>query len=196
VRDKDALEKTAVFLLSNSGKIVSTESIKDAFSLSFRSADLYMEYLKDAFLIFELPQFSFSLKKQAKALKKVYAVDTGLASAVSFRFSDDKGRMLENAVYLHLVAKRHELYYYRTKNRKEVDFFIKEKTKPKVLIQVAWSLDSAETKKRELDGLMDAMDETGLEEGFILTYNEEETIKEEGKIIHILPAYKWLLEDK
>jgi predicted AAA+ superfamily ATPase len=196
VRDKDALEKTAVFLLSNSGKIVSTESIKDAFNLSFRSADLYMEYLKDAFLIFELSQFSFSLKKQAKALKKVYAVDTGLAGAVSFRFSDDKGRMLENAVYLHLVAKGYELYYYRTKNRKEVDFFIKEKTKPKALIQVAWSLGAVETKDRELDGLMDAMDETGLREGFILTYNEEETIKEEGKTIHILPVYKWLLEDE
>ncbi|HEC30602.1 MAG TPA: ATP-binding protein [Candidatus Yonathbacteria bacterium] len=195
VRDKDALEKTAVFILSNSGKIVSVESIKDAFSLSFRSADLYVEYLKDAFLVFELSQFSFSLKKQTKALKKVYAVDTGLAWAVSFKFSEDKGRMLENLVYLHLRARESEIYYYRTKNRKEVDFFVKEKTNPKILIQVAWSLDGVEKRERELDGLMDAMNETGLKEGFILTYSEEETIKKDGKTVYIFPVYKWLLED-
>ena len=195
VRDKDALEKTAVFILSNSGKIVSVESIKDAFNLSFRSADLYVEYLKDAFLVFELSQFSFSLKKQTKALKKVYAVDTGLAGAVSFKFSEDKGRMLENLVYLHLRARESEIYYYRTKNRKEVDFFVKEKTNPKILIQVVWSLDGVEKRERELDGLMDAMNETGLKEGFILTYSEEETIKKDGKTVHIFPVYKWLLED-
>lgn len=193
VRDVEALEKMAVFLLSNSGKIVSIESIKNSFNLSFRSADLYLEYLKDAFLVFELPQFSFSLKKQAKAQKKVYAIDTGLASAVSFRFSEDKGRVLENLVYLNLTAKYRELYYYRTKSRKEVDFFVREKNEPKTLVQVAWTLEDEKTRERELESLKEAMEETGLKEGLILTYDEEEIVEDGEKTINILPVYKWLL---
>lgn len=193
IRDKDALEKMAVFFLTNSGKIISMESIKDAFNLSYYSVDLYMEYLKNAFLVFELPQFSFSLKKQAKAMKKIYAVDTGLANAISFKFSEDKGRMLENLVYLNLIQKDNDVYYYRTKNYKEVDFFTRENNKAKELIQVVWDLSNPEAKEREIDNLFEAMKEAKLSNGCILTFNEEDLIKKTGKTINVLPVYKWIL---
>ena len=196
IREKEILEKMAVYLLSNSGKITSMESLKTAFNISFSAAQSYLEYFKESFLVFELPQFSYSLKKQGKALKKIYAVDIGLANAVSFKFSEDKGRMLENAVFLELKNKEGEIYYYKTKNNLEVDFMVKEKTKIKKLIQVCWTLEDKKTKEREFRSLMAAMDELKLKDGFILTYNEEDKIKINKKIINVVPCWKWLLENE
>ncbi len=196
IREKEILEKMAVYLLSNSGKITSMESLKAAFNISFSAAQSYLEYFKESFLVFELPQFSYSLKKQGKALKKIYAVDIGLANAVSFKFSEDKGRMLENAVFLELKNKEGEIYYYKTKNNLEVDFMVKEKTKIKKLIQVCWTLEDKKTKEREFRSLMAAMDELKLKDGFILTYNEENKIKINKKIINVVPCWKWLLENE
>ena len=196
IREKEILEKMAVYLLSNSGKITSMESLKAAFNISFSAAQSYLEYFKESFLVFELPQFSYSLKKQGKALKKIYAVDIGLANAVSFKFSEDKGRMLENAVFLELKNKEGEIYYYKTKNNLEGDFMVKEKTKIKKLIQVCWTLEDKKTKEREFRSLMAAMDELKLKDGFILTYNEENKIKINKKIINVVPCWKWLLENE
>lgn len=195
VREKDILEKMAVYLLSNAGNIISIESLKEMFNISFAAADSYLGYLKDSFLIFELIQFSFSLKKQSKALKKIYAVDIGLANNVSFKFSEDKGRALENIVFLELKKDGKEIYYYKTKNNLEIDFLVKEKAEIKSLIQVAWSLDDEKTKEREIKNLSIALDELKLKNGLVLTYNEEDEIKLNNKIIKIKPVFKWLLEN-
>lgn len=194
VRDKNVLEKIAVYFLSNAGKIISMESIKKTFHISFASAVSYLSYLKEAFLVFELPQFSYSLKKQQKALKKIYSVDCGLSGAVSFRFSEDRGRVLENIVFLELLRRFSEVYYYRTRNNLEVDFLTKEKAEFKQLIQVCWSLQDKNTRKREINSLLAAMEETNLNRGLVITENEEDIIKHKGKTIEIKPAYKWLLE--
>jgi hypothetical protein len=194
IRDKGALEKMGVYLLSNLGKTVSMESLKKMLNLSYVSANAYLQNLKDAFLIFDVPQFSYSLKKQEKAFKKIYAIDTGLADAVSFKFSEDKGRMLENAVALELLKNKKDIFYYRGLGNLETDFVVKEKLKVKQLIQVCWSLSEEKTKRREISGLVAAMREFKLKEGLILTYAEDEIIKiPEGKIF-VRPAAKWLLE--
>lgn len=193
IREKGLLEKMAVFLLSNSSKTVSIESIKNAFNVSFTLVASYLDYFKESFLILELTQFAYSLKKQNKAFKKIYSIDTGLANAVSFKFSEDKGRMLENAVFLELKRRELEIYYYKTKNNLEVDFLVKEKTKPKELIQVCWSLKDPKTKAREIKALREAMEEMELKQGLILTENEEEIIKLKNKKIIVLSVWKWLL---
>jgi len=193
VRDKDALEKMAVFLMSNSSKIVSIASIKKSFSLSYKTAQNYLEYLKEAFLVFELPQFSFSLKKQSKALTKIYGVDVGLTREVSFSFSNNSGRILENIVFLQLYRKFSEIYYYKTSNNLEVDFLVKDKEKVKELIQVCWSLDNEKTKKRELKSLLEAMSELKIKKAKIITYNKSDEIKKDNKIIQVIPVWKWLM---
>jgi len=146
-------------------------------------------------LVFELPQFSYSLKKQSRAPKKIYAGDLGLLNAVSFKFSEDKGRLLENLVFLELTRKKSELYYYKTGNGLEVDFLIKEKTKAKSLIQVAWDLADKKTRDREIKALIEAMNELNLNQGMILTDNERESLKSGSKKIIIKPVYQWLLEN-
>lgn len=195
IREKDTLEKMAVFLLSNSGKIVTTESLKRTYNFSYEAVSSYLEYFKESFLIFDLLQFSYSLKKQNKALKKIYAIDVGLANNVSFRFSEDKGRILENIVFLEFKRRRDDVFYYKNKDGTEVDFLIRERNRNKAIVQVCWSIDDNETKKREVDNLLKAMNELKLKSGIILTSNETGEVSVKGKKIKIIPVYKWLLED-
>ncbi|MCK5081147.1 MAG: ATP-binding protein, partial [Candidatus Moranbacteria bacterium] len=194
IRDKNSLEKMAVFLMSNSSKSVSIASMEKAFNLSYETANNYLEYLKEAFMFFELRKFSFSLKKQSKAVPKIYSVDTGLAREVSFNFSKDNGRILENVIFLDLMRKFNDIYYYVTKNNLEVDFLVREKNKNKCLIQVCWSLEDEKTKKREMRALTEAMKELKLREAFIITKDEEDKIETEGRKIIILPAWKWIFK--
>jgi len=196
IREKEILERIAVYTLSNSSKIISRESLKKTFDISFALASSYIDYLKNSFLIFELFQFSYSLKKQQKALKKIYTIDSGIANAVSFRFSKDSGRILENIVFLHLKMMGKEIYYYKTKNNLEVDFIVKKETEEKELIQVSWSLIDKKTREREIKSLLIAMSELSILKGLILTDDEEENIEIEQKTIIVKPAYKWLLENK
>lgn len=193
VRETAKLEKMAVFLMSNSSKIVSLESLKKTFDISYKMVSTYLDYFKECFLLYEIPQFSFSLKTQAKALKKYFAADCGLANVVSIRFSEDRGRVLENSVYLHLQQKFDDIYYYKTKNNLEVDFVVKAGV-GKTAIQVSWSINDPKTRDRELRALVAAMDELRLSKGLVLTYNEEDEIEVDGKTITVMPAYRWMLE--
>lgn len=193
IREKSVMEKMGVFLLSNSAKILSLLSIQKLYDISYELVSAYFSYFKEAFLVFELPQYSHSLKTQQKALKKIYPVDVGLANATSFRFSKEKGRMLESVVFLELIRSGKEVFYYKTSNNKEVDFLIKTEGTYE-LIQVCWDLDDPKTKKREIQSLNQAMSETKVKKSLILTYNYEDKIEVDQGIIGVLPVYKWLLK--
>lgn len=194
IREKEILEKMAANLLTNSGKAVTIESLKSAYNISFSAASTYLEHLKDAFLVFELQQFSYSLKRQMKATKKIYSVDQGISGAVSFRFSEDRGRVLENIVFLELKKMGKEVYYYKTSNNLEVDFLVWEGNEARELIQVTWDMGDEKTRLRETKALFKAMDETGLKKGLILTAGEENIVEENGCSILVRPVYKWALE--
>ena len=113
---------------------------------------------------------------------------------MSFRFSEDKGRILENIVFLELKRREEEIYYYRTKNNLEVDFLTREKNQFKELIQVAWNLEDQATKDREIKSLIQAMTELSLSEGTIVTHSQEDMVEIENKKIFIKLIHKWLLE--
>lgn len=193
IRQKDIVEKIGIFLLSNAGKILSITSLEETFNISFEAASNYLGYFKEAFLVFEVPQFSYSLKTQQKALKKIYAVDTGLANAVSFRFSEDYGRILENSVFLHLNQLAPEIYYYKTKSNLEVDFLVKHPNQKMDLIQVCADISDEKTKKRELKALFDAMAELNISTALILTASANDVIKVDNREIIIMPAHEWML---
>jgi len=191
IREKDILEKIALFLIANYSKIVTFEAIKKNYNISFDLASKYIEYLREAFLIFSLPQFSFSVKKQANLPKKNYVADIGLSNTVSFQFSGNEGRNLENIVFLELKRKGEELYYYR--GNKECDFIIKRGLKAVSAIQVTQKI-TERNKKREIGGLVEAMDELKIKNSFILTENQNDKIIINGKKILVFPIWKWLLE--
>ena len=94
------------------------------FALSLDSIQRFSHYLEDAYLIYFLPRFSYSLKNQMQAQRKVYIVDNGLHNSVAFKFSEDKGKLLENAVFQHLKSSGKEIYFFSEKQ--EVDFVCKK----------------------------------------------------------------------
>ena len=82
------------------------------------------------------------------------------------------------------------LYFQGTK---ECDFVVQQNDQIVHLIQVTWDMRDKETRKREIDGIVEASRVTGCDSLIILTNNEEGEITEEGKTIKILPVWKWLL---
>lgn len=180
------------FLISNISKETSYNSLKKVFGLSNAiSVKEYISYFENAYLIFSINKFDFSLKKQLANPKKIYAIDTGLANSVSFQFSDNFGRQLENAVFLQLKRLGYEIYYH--KNKVECDFIIRQNGKIINAIQVSHSIDNESVRSREINGLQEALLMYDLKSGLIITEDEEETITINELTIQVIPVWKWLL---
>jgi len=195
IKEIKALRELGLYFLSNIGNLFSYNKLKGALGLgSVNTVKSYTEYLENAFLIFPVNIFSYSLKQQFIAPKKVYCIDNGLANAISFQFSKNRGRFLENLVFLELKRRYQEIYYYKTRNNLEVDFLIKEARTTKAIIQVTQSLSNIQVRQREIKALGLAMEELKLNKAIILTEEEEEQIRLKDKIIQVKPVYKWLLE--
>ena len=146
---------------------------------------------EDSFLFFSIPKFDYSIRKQTQNPKKIYSIDNGLINSVSFKFSEDKGRLLENLTAIELKRRSKEFYYSAEKN--ECDFLVKEKLKIKQAIQVCYNINE-KNERRELDGLLEAMEKFKLNQGWMITYNQEKEEKINGKTIKFIPLWKWLLE--
>lgn len=167
--------------LKSSGVKISKDSIYD-----------FINYVNDCYLIFLVNIYSESVNVQNSNEKKLYCIDNGIANSVSFKFSENKGRLLENAIYLHLRVKGEEIFYYSEK--KECDFVIQKNSKINSAIQVTTELTQA-NKEREVEGIMEALRYFKLKEGIILTLDQTDEIILENKRISVLPAWRWALEE-
>lgn len=160
----------------------------------------YLDHLCDAYLAFLVPIRSRSEKQRLVNPRKVYAVDTGLAAAMRAAGARNIGALLENFVYLELrrrlgrLAER-AVTYYRTDSGREVDFAVDPVLAGEELqlIQVSASLGAPATRDRELRGLIEAMAETGVAEGTIVTLGERETVDAEVGTVRVVPAWEWTL---
>jgi predicted AAA+ superfamily ATPase len=179
------------FIISNVGKPFSYSGIADALEISADTVKEYLGYAENSYLLYSVNKFDFSLRKQLANPKKIYCLDTGLVNAVSFRFSENYGRLLENLVFMELLRRRHEVYYH--KKTRECDFLVKEGNRITSAVQVTQEL-TPDNRKREFGGLLEAMEVYGLQEGLILTKDTETTIETEGYTISVKPVWKWLLE--
>ncbi len=188
LRDAATAREMAVFLTTNAGKAFSYNKLKDYFRLgSMNTAKAYASYFEDSYLLFTVPRFEYSFKKQLIAPKKAYSIDCGFASANSASFSSDKGRMLENCVFLGLRRQHKEIFYF--KGAGECDFLVKEKGKITLAVQVSYEVTD-ENKERELNGLQEAMKTCKLQQGVIVTFDQEDRLGS----IRLIPAWKWLGE--
>jgi len=146
-------------------------------SLSKKTLYNYLEYFESSLFFHFLRTY-----KIKERVKKVYLND--------IVFGDkNKGRRLENIVFIELLRRKEKVYYF--KNNFECDFVIPKKQ----AIQVVWQLNE-ENKKREIKGLIEAMEYFRIKKGIIFTYNQEEEIKENKYRIQIIPLWKWLLRIK
>jgi predicted AAA+ superfamily ATPase len=192
IRRTKQYEKAAHFLMSNATALFSVKNLSKVLDVNAHTLEEYIGYLEDVYLLFGVNHFSYSLKKQITYPRKIYCVDNGLINAVSFKFSDDAGRLLENAVFAAIKAKGLECYYW--KGKKECDFILKEGKSVSDAIQVSYSLKDDATRKRELEGIIEVMKEFNLKKGTILTYDESESIAVQGMKIEVVPVWQWLLK--
>jgi len=189
--EKEILE-LLLFLASNVSKLVSYNSLTKVINVKNpTTVKNYMEFTQNTYLIYLVNKYDASIKKQIQNPKKVYFIDTGFVRTIGFHTSADHGRLLENLVFLDLKRRGKEIYYH--KGKQQCDFVIKEKNKITEAIQVSWSIYEESTKKREITGLIEAMEQYSLKQGLILTENEEESIHIDHYQINVLPVWKWLL---
>ena len=123
--------------------------------------------------------------------KKVYAIDTGLIRANSVSFSQDRGRMLENIVFIQLKRIGREVFYFKKNN--ECDFIARDANKNLELFQVCFEL-SEDNKDREINGMLAAMEYTKLKTGTILTLNQTDELDFDNKKIIVMPVWQWLIQ--
>ncbi|MFW6285742.1 MAG: ATP-binding protein [Nanoarchaeota archaeon] len=202
IRSNEDIYKLLYYLLSNVGKHFSFTSLSKVLNISVDTIKEYIEYMAKTYFVTILNKYDYSLKKQLVNPKKIYSIDTGVINAIAFKFSENYGRLLENLIFTQLKRQDKEIYYHN--NKYECDFVIKEGLDIVSAIQVTASLESEPTKKREIEGLLDACRVYDLNTGLILTEDEEgEEMRElrlesgekrEVRIV-IKPIWKWLLSE-
>jgi len=154
----------------------------------------YLEHLVDTYLIDTVSIMARSVRRRQVNPRKVYAIDTGLALAFRHDAHIDRGRLLENLVFLHLRRQHMEIAYFRSDEGYEVDFHVTAQDGSCRLIQVTESLADARTRERELRALVSAMEQCRLDHGIIVTLDDTDRIEHEGRVIDIVPAWRWLLD--
>jgi predicted AAA+ superfamily ATPase len=189
------LKELVLFIASNLGKSVSYNSLLKTIGVKNpTTVKQYFDYLENSYLTFLLTKFDYSLKKQMMNHKKMYFIDQALSNRIGFRFSQDRGRFLENVVFLELRRMGKEIFYFQEGG--ECDFVLRRGKKIIEAIQVTDEMSNEKTRQREIDGLLEAMSKFKLQKGLILTSDEEDEIRINGRIIEILPIWKWLLKVK
>jgi predicted AAA+ superfamily ATPase len=145
-------------------------------SLSKKTLYNYLEYFESSLFFHFLRSH-----RQRERIKKVYLNDIVFGNK-------EAGRKIENLVFIELRKKEEKIYYF--KNNFECDFVIPSRQ----ALQAVWEL-TEENKKREIKGLIEAMKHFKIKKGLILTYNQEQEIKEEKYKIQVIPVWKWILSE-
>jgi hypothetical protein len=197
VRNTTDLYNLATYLLSNFCNPISANELAGELGLSSVSTTKkFCDYLSEPYLFFFLPRFNNKLKLMSKAQKKVYVVDNGFVQSTVFNLSENLGRLLENQVFVELLRRGYipgkTLFYYRTRNDKEIDFVTRKGTKVEQLIQVCYDMTSEKTRKRELDALVEAAEELHCDNLLVITNSEssEDLEYRLDRTISIIPICK------
>ncbi len=201
VEEPDILRKLAIFLISNMASEYSIETLKKVSTIDDgKMIQNVLDCLEEQFLLYRVPKIPqlFEDEDGMDNSSKIYIGDTGFFKAVYPNYPDSLGLRFENLIFLELLRRGKEIFYF--KGKRECDFLIKDKDSNKVLsaIQTSLYFGSPAAKERELLGLVEAMEAYGLDEGLILTMDDEEILGIESKAwkkkIIIKPAWKWMLE--
>ena len=182
VRNTSDLYNLASYLLSNFCNPISANELAGELGMSsVATTKKFCDYLNEPYLFFYLPRFNNKLKLMNKAPKKIYVVDNGFVQSTAFNLSENLGRLLENQVFIELLRRGYipgqTLFYYRTRNDKEIDFVTRKGAKVEQLIQVCYDMNSEKTRKREFDALVEAAEELHCDNLLIITNSQEEQIE-------------------
>lgn len=196
VRNVTDLNDLALYLVSNFCNPVSANELTEELGFSsVNTTKKFMDYLHEPYLFYYLPRYNNKLKLMKKAPRKVYVVDNGFVAAKAFSLSDNLGRLLENQVFVELLRQGYDtdktMFYYRSRNDKEVDFVLRKGTHIEQLVQVCYDMSNAKTEKREVDSLIECAVELNCRNLVIVTNNDERVIEKDGYRINVVPVAQW-----
>jgi predicted AAA+ superfamily ATPase len=196
---KEVVEDFVYFLCSNSGKLLSFNKMAKLFTrVSVVTAQKIFELLRDVLLFFDFSFFSPTVKAQLQYPRKIVCVDSGFINQFGFKFSEDRGRLIENLVGIDLLRRfgvvgKTKIFYWKDYQQNEVDFVLKEGLKVKQLVQVTYASAKDEVEKREIKALVKASDLLKCKDLLCITWDYEDEIKAENKKIVFKPLWKWLI---
>ncbi len=202
IRQPDSLENLAVWLLTNITAEFSYNSICNQTQISsVHTVKKYLHYLEESYVFFTLSLFSFKVGEQQRGNKKIYCFDNGFRQAKGFQFSNDWGKLLENAVATELFKRclyeGSKLFYWKDRDQQEVDFVVQSGTQVSELIQVCWDVTQTKTLDREVRSLLKASGKLKCDRLLIITMEEEKTEEFSWfgvqRNIEFVPAWKWML---
>ncbi len=200
VRNPASIEDLAVYLLSNVCSEYSLSTLSRVTKVqSAHTVRKYLGYLEEAFLFFSLPRFSYRVREQVTANRKIYCIDNGFINAKASRHSENLGHLFENlvAIDLHYHAVRGDirLSYWKNVQQEEVDFVVQRERDVVSLIQVCADASASPARDREVRALLKAGRDLSCRSLIILTGREEETIEAEWfgikGTIRLIPLWKW-----
>jgi len=200
LRNPQNLRELAKYLISNIGKEVTFNKLKSLGIKDTHTIVKYSGYISDSYLIFVLERFSYKLKEQFIAPKKVYCIDVGLANNVAFKLSKDSGRLMENIVFIELLRRKlyfnpdWELYYWKGNLGKEIDFVVKTAESVQQLIQVTYASGKNEIDQREIASFTTASSVLKCDNMLVITWDYEGTMPSGDKTVAFIPMWKWLLK--
>lgn len=196
VRNTTDLNSLAMYLVSNFCNPITANDLAEELGFaSVNTTQKFLDYLHEPYLFYYLPRYNNKLKLMKKAPRKVYVVDNGFVAAKAFALSENLGRLLENQVFVELIRRGYDIdktiFYYRSRNDKEVDFVLRKGPHIERLVQVCYDMSSPKTEKREVDSLIECAGELKCDNLVIVTNNDERTIEKDGYQIDVIPISKF-----
>jgi uncharacterized protein len=193
-----ALSDLAHWLVDNTASLYSINNLTGylkslGHKITKSSVSDYIEWFEDAYCLFTTRIFDASLARANRNPKKIYCIDHSFVNSIASGILVNSGKLLENLVFISLRRIGQDVYYYKTKTGREVDFIMQRSDRSWMLVQVCESMADPKTRKREITSLGEAMSELKLREGYIVTRNEEEQIKIDDGQIHAIPIWRFLL---
>ncbi len=203
IRSVAGIEDLASYLLANVSREYSLNRLTAVTQCkSSHTVAKYIGYMQETFLFFSLRRFSYKLREQAKANRKIYCIDNGFVTSRAGQFNPDTGRLAENMVAIVLYRQelegRSEVFFWKDARQWEVDFVIKQGRKIKQLIQVCQDMTKPETRNREIRALLKAGESLSCDDLLVLTAEREaeEVLQWYGarQRVRLLPLHRWLQE--
>lgn len=190
IRDVKGLQRLALWLISNITNLVTATGLRQLAGISATSTIMeYFSHLESSYLFHFVPRFSHSLRSRMISPRKVYCADNGLISVNSGSFSDDRGRKLENAVFVYLRKRYKSIFYFSEKQ--ECDFIVMRKGNKPMVIQSCYELNR-DNLERELGGLFEALAFFETREGTIITLNQTDKFTKDGMVVAVKPVWEFL----
>lgn len=199
IRYGRTFRELATNVISNYSNLITYNKLKNVHGLkSVHTVKNYVNYLAEAYLIYILEKYSPKVKEVLNSPKKVYTVDTGLASTIALSTTPNRGRIIENLVFLELIRWKStdpllELYYWKDYQNHEIDFVVKRGTGVRKLMQVTHVSSIHDLEKRELRSLKKGSELLGCDDLTVITWDLGGQQELEGKKIKLVPLWKWLL---